>query len=213
MKPFFLLDAGIQGNTSYLQKELTKCWENLPVSSSLPLPECTTPAVIVLKKVTSEHYPVFNNNWYNRWGRQSVPITSEETSGDINGMNCTERKLLLHTYYMICWSPGAKGFVFFQNYRAEGKYFPETEQLNQTNEKILLHLQLPWPSCPIWSLLLHISFTETEALTSKVLETETGGQITPLDATCILLSARNWGQRVADDSDMWRHVFYEITCS
>lgn len=51
MKPFLLLDASTQGNTSYLQKRLTKCWENLPVSSSLPLPGCTTPTIIVLKKV------------------------------------------------------------------------------------------------------------------------------------------------------------------
>lgn len=73
-------------------------------------------------------------------------------------MNCTENKLLLHNYYMICWSPGTKRFIFFQSYRTEGKYFPETEPLNQTDEKILLHLQLPWPFCPTWGLLLHIFF-------------------------------------------------------
>lgn len=49
--------------------------------------------------------------------------------------------------------------------------------------------------------------TETEASPGKVLQTETGEQITTLNATCILLSVRDWGQGVADDPDTWRCGF------
>lgn len=56
-------------------------------------------------------------------------------------------------------------------------------------------------------LLLHISFSETEALPVSVLKTEAGEQITPLDATSILLSAGNWVQRVSDNPDIWRFGF------
>lgn len=60
-------------------------------------------------------------------------VSTNHFRRNINGMNCTERKLLLHTFVE------AKGYLFFQNYRAETKYFPETEQLNQKNQKILWH--------------------------------------------------------------------------
>jgi len=95
-------------------------------------------------------------------------------------------------------------------WRAEYKGLPETEQLTQTNKKILLHLQLFWPSRPISGLLLHISFTVTEVVPSNVLETEMGEQIIPLDATCVLLSARNWSQGAADNSDVEMWFFMKL---
>lgn len=48
---------------------------------------------------------------------------------------------------------------------------------------------------------------ETEAPPGKVFQTETGEEITTLDATCILLSVRDWGQGVVDDPDTWRRGF------
>lgn len=40
------------------------------------------------------------------------------------------------------------------------------------------------------------------------METETGEQITPLDATCILLFAMKRGQRVPGDPNMWKRGFW-----
>lgn len=88
------------------------------------------------------------------------------------------------------------------------KYFPETEQLNQKNEKIVGHLQLPQPTCLTWGLSLHNSSTETKVLPVNVMETETGEQITPLDATCILLFAMKRGQRAPGDPNMWTRGFW-----